>query len=411
MTKKQISFVTMLLLSLCGNAQELAQYDFSAVCGSGQTLYYSVIGKGEVAIVAPYEWDYESEPPYDVVGDLDIPAEVNHDGTNYIVTMLAEDAFAGCQSLQNVTMPATIAEIEEWAFAYSGLRSIEVSPNVKFIRPECFYECENLESVSLPNALTGIYEKSFYGCSYLASIKLPPYLVSIGDYAFAECSSLAHVKATGRMCPRIGFYAFDEVSQDIVFELPCGLSDGYHYALSLFFNDEHFTEDCAEYVVSVDEDIVGGTVTVSTDLCTVGSLVRIEEHHQNDYHIVGYSVYMTESPEITLPVMEQDGIVFFFMPDYDVTVTAEFEYVPDGLDERVESLVLFPNPATKIVSVVNIGECIRYVRVINMLGATVMEYHDPQNNSFSVENLTEGVYIVNVVTDEGKQLYAKMVKK
>ena len=33
MTKKLFSFV-MLLLSLCGNAQELAQYDFSAVCGA-----------------------------------------------------------------------------------------------------------------------------------------------------------------------------------------------------------------------------------------------------------------------------------------------------------------------------------------------------------------------------------------
>ena len=56
-----------------------------------------------------------------------------------------------------------------------------------------FESCTNLTSISLPEGLTTIGERSFSGCSNLTSISLPESITSIGSYAFNGCSNLTDI--------------------------------------------------------------------------------------------------------------------------------------------------------------------------------------------------------------------------
>ena len=67
---------------------------------------------------------------------------------------------------------------------------------------------------------------------------------------------------------------------------------------------------------------------------------------------------------------------------------------------------LFPNPATDNVSILADG--VRYVEVIDMNGTTVMKVNDAK--TINIENLSSGVYVFRVVTDNGVAM-RKVVKK
>ena len=92
------------------------------------------------------------------------------------VTNLGEAAFAGCTHLTNVIIPNSIAKIGDWTF---GL-------------------CSNLASVAIPDSITSIGGDAFYGCCRLTSLLIPNRVTSIGDNAFYDCTGLASVCFEGQ---------------------------------------------------------------------------------------------------------------------------------------------------------------------------------------------------------------------
>lgn len=83
-----------------------------------------------------------------------------------------------------------------------------------------------------------------------------------------------------------------------------------------------------------------------------------------------------------------------------------------GIDERKDKnlIALHPNPATGMVHI-SADMAIRRVEVRNLLGAKVLETINPQGNNIDVSALPAGIYIVRAVTTEGKEMFAKLVKK
>ena len=81
----------VLLLSVVGMGKGYAQnsqnYDFSAVCSTGQTLYYRYIeATNDVQLVSPNYFPEEIWDGYDKpTGDLLIPESVNYNGITYSV--------------------------------------------------------------------------------------------------------------------------------------------------------------------------------------------------------------------------------------------------------------------------------------------------------------------------------------
>ncbi|OYP43740.1 hypothetical protein CIK89_07830 [Prevotella sp. P4-119] len=103
--------------------------------------------------------------------------------------VICDGAFSECESLQSVTIPNSVTGI-------GG---------------DAFYLCESLQSVTIPNSVTGIGDEAFYLCESLQSVTIPNSVISIGDGAFSSCESLQSVTIPNSVT-KIGNYAFDGCS-------------------------------------------------------------------------------------------------------------------------------------------------------------------------------------------------------
>ena len=96
-----------------------------------------------------------------------------------------------------------------WAQYQKQITSIQKDSRSQYtsIGAYAFSDCENLESVELPNTVTKISGYAFYGCSGLTSVTIPNSVTSIGNYAFYGCSGFTSVTIPNSVTS-IGNYAF-----------------------------------------------------------------------------------------------------------------------------------------------------------------------------------------------------------
>ena len=83
----------LIIILLISTAINTYAYDFSAVCSTGQTLYYKITGYSTVSVTYPsnnYYYGY-SRP----TGSLIIPDSVLHDSIYYKVVSIGNYAFYG----------------------------------------------------------------------------------------------------------------------------------------------------------------------------------------------------------------------------------------------------------------------------------------------------------------------------
>lgn len=59
-------------------------------------------------------------------------------------------------------------------------------------------DCNSLESVTFPRFMTEIEDKAFYGCSALTSLEFPKSVKTIGRDAFGRCNKLRTIIFYGR---------------------------------------------------------------------------------------------------------------------------------------------------------------------------------------------------------------------
>jgi hypothetical protein len=107
------------------------------------------------------------------------------------VTNIGANAFNGCTSLANVTMPGVI-NIRDYAFRRcTSLVTVTLPTSLRTIGEYAFENCTSLTAASLPNLVTTIGRNAFNGCTLLANIALngtnviPNSVTSIGDSAYA----------------------------------------------------------------------------------------------------------------------------------------------------------------------------------------------------------------------------------
>lgn len=139
----------LLVLALLMMAFTAKSQKFSAVCESGQTLYYNIIDEENHYV--------EVAQQKSMTGSIIIPSNVTYNGIDYTVTAIGNYAFMDCKSLTDITIPNSVKYIGYNAFDGSGLVSVTIPESVEIVEPGAFYNCQNLTSLTIENPMTKMH--------------------------------------------------------------------------------------------------------------------------------------------------------------------------------------------------------------------------------------------------------------
>ena len=97
-------------------------------------------------------------------------------------------AFAGCYQLQSITIPETVAFIDDYAFAGSALTAVTVPQSVEVMGKGVFSRCEAMTSAIIESRYIGDF--AFLGDIQLNNVTVGAKVNMIGRGAFNGCTAL-----------------------------------------------------------------------------------------------------------------------------------------------------------------------------------------------------------------------------
>ena len=207
--------IAMLPVSaFAADADDTFEYEYE-----GQKLKYKITSVTDKTV--------EVTKNRNVVGDLIIPEKVeDEDGVEYTVTgignqalpkklnnvdygnrissvkipstvtVIGESAFTLEDTLTRVEIPASVTDIEKWAFYWcTNLTDIKIEENSKLtiIKSSAFSACKKLESFTIPQGVTTLWEKAFNHNDSLRELIIPDSVTFIGEKLIAPLSECPNV--------------------------------------------------------------------------------------------------------------------------------------------------------------------------------------------------------------------------
>lgn len=247
--KKRILLVLLLLASCFAFA-----FDFSAVCETGQTLYYETIeGTNRVKIVAPNSFYSGYEKP---TGDIILPSTVEYGGQTYTVVGISGGAFEYCSDLTgSLVMPSTIETIGYDAFymcsGFSG--ALVLNEGLKGIGSSAFDGCSGLTGeLVLPQTLQYIDRDAFGECSgFTGDLVIPNSVTSLGGYAFVRCTGFnGHLTLSESLygIEEGTFYKCSGLTGDLVIPDAVTRIENHAFGYCSGFNDELVLPKSLSYI-------------------------------------------------------------------------------------------------------------------------------------------------------------------
>lgn len=128
------------------------------------------------------------------------------------VTKIAAGAFSQCYNLKSITMPSITDELFTMKEAHLGclfnndnnsknknnlyvpasLKKVTFTNGDK-ITDYCFYECNYIEEIHLPETVKEIGTLSFYKCKSMKEIVIPNEVTTIKSDAFLNCETISRI--------------------------------------------------------------------------------------------------------------------------------------------------------------------------------------------------------------------------
>ena len=170
-------------------------------------------------------------------------------------------AIGFCENLTSINIPATVTDINQWAFHATPLSSISVDEenSVYDSRDNCnavirtatnsvyigtkntvipkgvteielcaFYYTPGLTSITIPEGVKKIGGSAFINCPDLTDVSLPYTMTSIEDCAFQFCEKLKTVTSLNPIPPTIQEYTF--MNRNHILRVPYGCKEAYENA-------------------------------------------------------------------------------------------------------------------------------------------------------------------------------------
>ena len=131
----------------------------------------------------------------------EIPAEIN----GFLVTSIGDYCFYECNEITSVTIPSSVIRIGRSAFENNNFTSITIPDSVTSVGGRAFYGCDAITSV--PAGIKNIGTEAFYACQGLTSIVLPEGIQEIPFMSFGACDNLTSLTIPASVTS-IGKHAF-----------------------------------------------------------------------------------------------------------------------------------------------------------------------------------------------------------
>lgn len=225
-------------------------------------------------------------------GHLDIPATVKEQGKDYIVTKILKKAFYGADNIyidrnqnRSVTIPNTVTEIGEEAFAYgtewkqgiswdtwTGLTNVEFQEGsqLKTLAKGVFAGCYVLQAVEIPSTVECIIDGTFADDGAMKGFRFPENsnLQDIGENAFRWNAETEELVIPNKV-KRIGACAFQNWEKLRVVTMPSSIESiegnafsGCNNLKAVYYDGTYYgkTESDWKSIVSNSTELAKATV-------------------------------------------------------------------------------------------------------------------------------------------------------
>ena len=189
------------------------------------------------------------------------------------VTVIRDRAFNKCISLNSITIPKSVQDIETYSFfGCTSLEAINVAASnknyadvngilfskdktkivcypankknmsysipvsVKVVGVAAFRDCIYLKGITIPDSVTNIEHHAFSNCKNLKSITIPDSITAIEMATFIDCASLTGVKIPDSVTS-IGWGAFSNCKSLTKITIPAGVKTIADKALGYCYDD------------------------------------------------------------------------------------------------------------------------------------------------------------------------------
>lgn len=238
-------------------------------------------------------------------------------------------AFSGCTSLITVVPGNDVQIIPDYCFALTGIKSFNMTDNVRTIGEGAFYSCSSLTSVNMNYKINKIGERAFRGCSALSNFTLPELVTSIGAEAFQGCTSLKNITLSYHVT-EIGADAFKDSGITIN-----TTKDAYAYNYCNLYNYSCNATSTSYGDISGDSDVQLSVNTTSALNTINGKLVisvKFDTELLNEcVHVAFYNSSNKVVDYMIIPITEKRNDIYIVTNDVNSASYAKV-FVWDSLE-------------------------------------------------------------------------------
>ena len=154
------------------------------------------------------------------------------------VTSIGKDAFhvesyIGTGSIESIMIPTSVTSIDSGAFYGQGLRSITIPGSVSVIKEDAFRDCDSLESVIILEGVTEIEGYAFAYSDNIKTVSIPGSVTSIGaSQVFGPGANLTDIYSYSEATPWISFSYGVGYNTDTKLHVPADKVESYRQLLN-----------------------------------------------------------------------------------------------------------------------------------------------------------------------------------